>query len=36
MEHKLDGTCPCAPVVETLPDGRRVEKHNTRVSPRWV
>lgn len=29
MEHRLDGTCPCGPVIETMPDGRRIEKHNT-------
>jgi hypothetical protein len=31
-EHKLDGTCWCHSLIETLPDGRKVEKHNTTLT----
>lgn len=27
--HALEGSYWCAPVTETLPDGRQIEKHNT-------
>lgn len=30
--HEIGETCKCEPTVETLDDGRKVEKHNTRKS----
>lgn len=30
--HDLGGACWCWPVIETLDDGRKIEKHNTTMT----